>query len=133
MENAKPRRGSRLAGVPSRRVAGAPLTSKLSRQVYAHFSAVAAAAEGLRTEEADAAVGVTERAVDEDFSLHAGVAGDIVDFLQRQFAGQHNALEAHVTQRFGSGAVVHGELGGWRGVQGRESGGAQRGRCPSPE
>ncbi len=58
------------------------------------FPAVAGTAEGLRRKKTQAAVSITQCAVDEDFRFNAGGARDVVDFLEGQFAGQHNAREA---------------------------------------
>ena len=57
------------------------------------LAAVAAAAERLRGEQAQAAVRVTQRAVNEDLGFDARRGGDVVHFLEGQLAGQHHAAE----------------------------------------
>ncbi len=74
------------------------------------FAAVAAAAERLRREQAQAAVGVAQRPVDEHLRLDAAGRRDVADFLERQLAGQHDAGEAEPGQRLRPRPVVDRQL-----------------------
>src|SRR5439155_22392047 len=61
-------------------------------------------------EQAQPAVGIAQRPVDEDLRLDAGRPRDVVDFLEGQFPRQDDAAEPQVAQCLGPGAVVDGQL-----------------------
>ena len=74
-------------------------------------AAVAAAAEDVGGEEAQAAVGVAERAVDEGLGLDVGHGGDdLADLVQRQLARERDAGEPEVAQGLDALPVVNGHL-----------------------
>src|SRR5207237_1172142 len=96
------------------------------------FAAVAAATQTLRREQAQPAVGITERSVNEDFGLDAGGAGDVAHFLEGQLAREHGARETELAQYLragrerleaevdGVGAVMKSGEGGVRAARRRQ-------------
>ena len=48
--------------------------------------------------------------MNKNFGFNAGSGRDVGDFLQRQFAREHHAREAHCLQRFSAGAIVNSQL-----------------------
>ena len=82
-------------------------------------AAVGALSAQIGGEEADARGRHAERAVDEDFELHAGILADRPDFLEREFPGQHGALEAlpgdEVAALRGGDVHLRGRVQGQRG------------------
>src|SRR5436309_14027783 len=55
---------------------------------------VAATAQRLRGKQAQAAVGIAQRSVNEDFRFDAGRGRDVAHFLEGQFASQDDTGEA---------------------------------------
>ncbi len=74
------------------------------------FAAIAAATQGLRREQTQAAVGVAKGAVDEDFRFDAGCLRDVMDFFESQFSRQDHAAKAEVLENFRAGPVVDRHL-----------------------
>ena len=74
------------------------------------LAAIAAAAERLGREQTQAAVRITQGAVNENFRLDAGRGRDVADLLECQLAGQDNAAEAETAQSVGPGAIVDAQL-----------------------
>ena len=99
---------TRLTSVPSRKVSGA-LTVNSCRHDSA-FAAIAAAAQGLRRKQAETAVGITERPMDEHFGFHTRSRRHIADFFKGQFTRQDDARETETAQSGSPGPVVHRQL-----------------------
>src|SRR5262249_38847994 len=74
------------------------------------LAAVAAAAQRLRREQAQAAVRVTEGPVNEYLGFNSRGGRDVADFFKRQFAGQHHALEPQPVQGVRPGAIMDAQL-----------------------
>src|SRR5207253_277769 len=71
---------------------------------------IAAAAKRLRREKAQAAVGITQRPMNEDLGFNARGLGDVVDLLEGQFPRQHHAAKTKIAERLGPRSVVNCKL-----------------------
>ena len=92
-------------------------------------AAVAGASAQERGVEAQAGIGVAQRAVQEGFEFDGGVAGDGAEFRQGEFAGEGDAGEAEAGGGADAFEVVEGHLGGGVQAQGGEMAAGEAGHA----